>query len=118
MLCLCQTAWCMQARLAAAMPGLLRVGQRVGLAVQCLPCTTPQQTQVSEAGACCRSNVGHDMMFGQALPTGGRTAQDMVVGLLRGHLSHQLASGRQPPQLSEAPSSAEVHGSSGICTAV
>lgn len=35
-----------QARLAAAMPELLRVGQRVGLAVQCLPCTTPQQTQV------------------------------------------------------------------------
>ena len=37
----------MQARLAAAMPELLRVGQRVGLAVQCLHCTSSQQTQVS-----------------------------------------------------------------------
>ena len=105
----------MQARLAAAMSGLLRVGQRVGLALQCLPCTTPQQTQVSDTGACCRGVFGHNMMFGQALLTGGRTVQDMVVGLLCGHLSHQLASGKQPPQLSEAPSSAEVHGSFGMC---
>jgi hypothetical protein len=47
---------------------------------------------------------------GQAVPIRGRMMQETVAGLLREHLSHQLASGKQPPQLSEAPIAAEVHG--------
>jgi hypothetical protein len=38
--------------------------------------------------------------------------QDTVVGLLREHLSHQMASRKSPPLLSETPNAAEVHNTS------
>jgi hypothetical protein len=61
------------------------------------------------------SSDAHDIACGQAVAQEERTLQETVVGLLREHLSHQLASEDKPPQLSEAPNVAEVHNRCGMC---
>ena len=57
------------------------------------------------------SSDAHDIACKQTVANEEHTMQETVVGLLREHLSHQLASENKPPQLSEAPNAAEVHNS-------